>query len=371
MSGTESRRNFLKRMAVALAAVPAYSVFAGEKGRGKSVLSVKPLGFQWETVDPFLFCVHHEDFYPQGNEVMGPAASLQGREIGQDFEKRDGWRMYHGERVPGFPEHPHRGFETVTVVRKGLVDHSDSLGAAGRYGGGDVQWMTAGAGIQHSEMFPLLQKNVANTLELFQIWLNLPKARKMVKPHFKMLWKGEIPRYRGKDGAGENIEATVIAGRLGRLEAPSPPPDSWAADPVNDVAIWTLRLEAGAFWILPAAKPGVRRTLYFFKGKGLRADGETIPPYHAVELVGDAAVKLESGSEICEMLLLQGRPIGEPVVQHGPFVMNTQEEIRQAFEDYRNTRFGNWPWPNREPVHSRSKGRFARFANGREETPTG
>ena len=120
------------------------------------VLDTKPPGFPWQTPDPFLFCVHHDDAYPAGNEQLGPAASLAGRDIGQDFEGNDGWRMYHGDVVPGFPQHPHRGFETVTIVRRGLIDHSDSLGAAARFGGGDVQWLTAGGGIVHSEMFPLL-----------------------------------------------------------------------------------------------------------------------------------------------------------------------------------------------------------------------
>ncbi|MCU0659847.1 MAG: pirin family protein, partial [Polyangiaceae bacterium] len=107
-------------------------------------------------MDPFLFCVHHDDAYPAGNERLGPATSLAGRNIGSDFAGKDGWNMYHGDVVPGFPQHPHRGFETVTVVRRGLVDHSDSMGARARYGGGDTQWLTAGKGIVHAEMFPLL-----------------------------------------------------------------------------------------------------------------------------------------------------------------------------------------------------------------------
>ncbi len=116
-----------------------------------AVLNVNPLGFQWQTSDPFLFCVHHDDAYPAGDERMGPAASLAGRDIGQDFEGKDGWRMYHGDVVPGFPQHPHRGFETVTIVRRGLIDHSDSLGAVARFGHGDVQWLTTGKGVVHSE----------------------------------------------------------------------------------------------------------------------------------------------------------------------------------------------------------------------------
>src|SRR5690606_19240042 len=96
-----------------------------------SAAVVEPLGAPpWKTRDPFLFCVHHDDRYPAGNEDFGPATSLEGRRIGSDFAGKDGWRMYHGRVVPGFPAHPHRGFETVTVVRRGLLDHADSLGAA-------------------------------------------------------------------------------------------------------------------------------------------------------------------------------------------------------------------------------------------------
>ncbi len=195
-----------------------------------AIKSIKPLGFPWETQDPFLFCVHHEDFYPKGNEAMGPAASLAGRNMGQDFNPKEKWRMYHGEKVPGFPAHPHRGFETVTVVTQGVVDHSDSLGAAGRFGFGDVQWMTAGKGVQHCEMFPLLHQDKENPLELFQIWLNLPKAKKMVAPHFAMLWSDEIPIFKVKDENGKEIEVRVIAGKLDHVQAPDPAPNSWAAD---------------------------------------------------------------------------------------------------------------------------------------------
>src|SRR3954465_15527 len=143
------------------------------------ILAVKPLGFPWATVDPFLFCAYHDDAYPQGNGELGPKAALAGREIGSDFSRKDGWSMYHGDTVPGFPAHPHRGFETVTIVRKGLIDHSDSLGATAGCGEGDGPWVTAGKGIVHSEMFPLLKADADNPLELFQIWLNLPQRSKM------------------------------------------------------------------------------------------------------------------------------------------------------------------------------------------------
>ncbi|MCB0489705.1 MAG: pirin family protein [Cyclobacteriaceae bacterium] len=332
-----------------------------------SVLAVNPLNFPWQTSDPFLFCVHHADFYPKGNDQFGPDASLAGRNIGNDFTVKDGWRMYHGETVPGFPAHPHRGFETVTIATKGLIDHSDSLGAAGRFGFGDVQWMTAGKGVQHSEMFPLLNKDKENHLELFQIWLNLPKAKKMAEPHFAMLWSENIPVFETKDGSGNAISVKVIAGSIEGHNAPTPPPDSWASDSKNEVAIWLIKMEAGAQWHLPAASAGLNRTIYFYEGDSLQVDNKSVPHYHSASLKSDARVLLQNGNKPASILLLQGRAIDEPVAQYGPFVMNSQSEIQQAYREYQETQFGGWPWPSYDHVHPRERGRFAKHANGVEE----
>ena len=333
----------------------------------KLITNIKPLGFTWETKDPFLFCVHHLDNYPAGNDELGPAASLAGRNLGQDFTTKVGWRMYHGEIVPGFPAHPHRGFETVTVVLNGFVDHSDSHGAAGRYGNGDVQWMTAGSGLQHSEMFPLIDKNKPNQLELFQIWLNLPKAKKFARPYFNMLWAEDIPVVYEKDKNGKITEVTIIAGKIGKVTEPAPAPDSWANEPKNEVAIWLIKMEANAHWTIPAASLEVNRSLYFYKGTTINIAGVTIESYHSVDLLADQKVIIENGNEVAYLLLLQGKPINEPVVQHGPFVMNSAEEIQDAFNDYRKTQFGGWPWSRYDNVHSRDAGRFAKYSDGREE----
>jgi hypothetical protein len=334
------------------------------------ILAVKPLGFPWETADPFLFCAYHDDAYPRGNGSMGPAVSLAGRDIGQDFSRKDGWSMYHGDSVPGFPAHPHRGFETVTIVRRGLIDHSDSLGATARFGGGDVQWVTAGRGLVHSEMFPLLKTEEDNPLELFQVWLNLPKRSKMAEPHFTMLWNEQIPRRVLRDGEGRSTEVAVVAGRFGDAAAPAPPPDSWAADPAADVAIWTIRMEPGAAWTLPPATgEGARRTLYFFKGADAMVAGQLVQAPVAITLRADAEVPITTGEATGEFLLLQGAPIGEPVAQYGPFVMNTQQEIMQAMQDYRRTQFGGWQFGDSAPVHGTQPVRFARYPDGREERP--
>ena len=336
------------------------------------ILSQQPLDFQWPTMDPFLFCVHHDDAYPRGNARLGPDASLAGRDIGQDFAGIDGWRMYHGAEVPGFPSHPHRGFETVTIVREGLIDHSDSLGATARFGGGDVQWLTAGRGIVHAEMFPLLSRERQNRLELFQIWLNLPASHKMVAPHFTMFWSEDIPQQRSIDDQGLATQVTCIAGRLSAdstMQPLAPPPDSWAAQPGSDLAIWTISMQSGARWTLPAAAVAqTRRCLYFFKGSTLTLNGHPVSKPAAMELRCATDVVLHNSGEDAQLLLLQGRPIAEPVAQYGPFVMNTQAEIQQAFADYRRTEFGGWPWPDSAPVHGPVPRRFATHADGHSET---
>lgn len=335
--------------------------------KNSPILAIRKLGFQWETQDPFLFCVHHLDHYPAGNDEFGPAASLTGRNIGQDFTTKDGWRMYHGETVPGFPAHPHRGFETVTVVLKGFVDHSDSHGSEGRYGDGDVQWMTAGSGLQHAEMFPLLDKNNPNLMELFQIWINLPKAKKFASPFYKMLWSEEIPEFSQADEKSKKTEITVIAGKIEEVVPPAPAPDSWAFPSENDVAIWIIKMEAGAVFTLPPASIGINRSLYFYRGSEVAIAGTILKPMHSAELKSDESVLIENGDQEGYLLLLQGKPIAEPVVQHGPFVMNSVEEIHQAFNDYRKTQFGGWPFKRYDHVHPREKGRFASYSDGRKE----
>ena len=342
------------------------------------VLSAQPLGFPWVTIDPFLFCAYHDDAYPQSNGDMAvDEALLGGRQLGSDFSRKDGWSMYHGNPVPGFPGHPHRGFETVTVVRKGRIDHSDSLGATARFGDGDVQWLTAGKGIVHAEMFPLLDATAPNPLELFQIWLNLPARNKMVAPHFTMFWADDIPHFTATDAEGRTTHVSSVAGRIGPVHgAPgeggplAPPPDSWAAQPDADLAIWTIRMAPGARWTLPAATgEGTRRSLYFFKGQSVTIAGQSVRGHAAIELRADADAELVNGDTEAEFLVLQGRPIGEPVVQYGPFVMNTQAEIAQTMQDYRRTQFGGWPWADDAPVHGRDPARFAKHPDGREEHP--
>jgi redox-sensitive bicupin YhaK (pirin superfamily) len=321
-------------------------------------------------LDPFLFVAHHRDVFPPGNVNLGVDPSqLVGRNIGSDFVLRDGWRMYHGSEVPGFPQHPHRGFETITLARQGFIDHSDSLGATARFGDGDVQWMTAGRGVVHSEMFPLLNDDQDNPTELFQIWLNLPASDKMVEPHFKMLWGEDLPSLEFHDGARGRTQVDLIAGALADRAPPAPPPHSWAADPARGVQVWRITMSPNASWTLPATGPGHTRVLYIHTSGPISvADTQMVTPV-GVQLEPSSAVPLENGAEVSEMLLLSGRPIGEEVAQHGPFVMNTRFELQEAFDEYRRTGFGGWSWPSDAPVHPPEKGRFAVHGDGRTENP--
>ncbi|MCF8370420.1 MAG: pirin family protein [Bacteroidales bacterium] len=370
MTSKLSRRKFINKTGL----VTAGSVIMSQTGIAKKllemtnnspILRIKPLSSPWETQYPFIFCAYHYDEYPGGNDELGPNRSLKGRNIGQDFAGKDGWNMYHGSKVPGFPAHPHSGFETVTVVTKGLVDHSDSLGAAGRFGKGDVQWLTAGKGVQHAEMFPLLNKD-SNPFELFQIWLNLPVKSKKVEPHYKMLWSEDIPVIKVKDTKGNETHIKLVAGYYGNQVSLPPTPDSWAADPQNHVQIWTIKMDGNVEFIIPAIKEEVTRSLYFYQGDAITIGEKNITQKHHIELDSEKEVKIINGSKEGSLLFLQGRPIDEPIIQYGPFVANTKADLQETIQTYQRTQFGGWPWATSDPVHDKSKGRFSLQPDGTE-----
>jgi len=346
------------------------------------------------TPDPFLFCVYHKDEYPQGPIHKTMEAPYPGN--GHDFDPTAPYRMYHGTKIPGFPQHPHRGFETITATIDGIIDHADSVGNAGRYGHGDLQWMTAGKGVVHGEMFPLVNIDSPNHCRFFQIWLNLPKKNKMVDPSFAMFWADEIPKFSSEDGkasvtsffgdyfvedeldeGGKDADGTCDAtsdpnGKSKKKNAA--PPNSWAADPENDVAVLHITLQPGGKLLLPKSKnKSVNRSLYLVEGHdyGVHVGNEKITKKVVLDMDSSKDVELhlpESAGGSCEFLLLQGKPINEAVAQHGPFVMNTWAEISQAFDDYGRTKFGGWPWPSDEMVFPQEKGRFA-LLDGKETTP--
>ena len=345
------------------------------------ILSAHAIEGRLPALDPFIFGAYHQDLYPKGNGQLGPdPALLKGRDIGMDFGRQDGWSMYHGDSVPGFPAHPHRGFETVTIVRKGLVDHADSLGATARYGEGDVQWLTTGAGVQHGEMFPMVHEDKDNTLDLFQLWLNLPAKSKMVPPDFTMFWAHDIPHLVQTDGEGRRTEVEVIAGDyvpvdpqaaggVTEVKALRPPSASWASEPGANVAIWIVRMEPGSSLTLPAAAAGLNRAVYLTTGKSFIVGEHRFDQRVMLVVQSDQPVPITNNdSEVIEVLVLQGKPIGEPVATRGPFVMNSEQEIVQAMRDYQRTQYGGWPWPTHAHTHGKSE-RFAQHPDGRVEKP--
>lgn len=333
------------------------------------ILGITKIGFHWDMESPFIFCAHHRDAYPRGNMNMGPDVSLKGRKIGSDFSAKDGFSMYHGDVVPGFPEHPHRGFETVTIVLEGVIDHFDSKGAYGRYSNGDVQWLTTGKGCQHCEMFPLINQDKENTLELFQVWLNLPKKNKFVEPNYKMLWREDIPVFDMIDNNNNKVSIRLISGQIGGRDALDPTPNSWASDRNNKVGIMIIKMDSNSKLKLEKGSQTMSRNLYFYKGEGsIRIGDKDIPSSNRIRLNAGDELEIQNLDKISYLLLLEGEKIDEPVVQYGPFVMNSEEEIYQAIQDFRQTRFGGWQWDIPDPVNNIDVGRFARYIDGNEET---
>jgi redox-sensitive bicupin YhaK (pirin superfamily) len=207
-------------------------------------------------------------------------------------------------------------------------------------------------------MFPLLDREHPNTLELFQIWINLPKASKFAEPYFKMLWSEDIPMMK-QPGA----VVRLIAGELEGARALQPPPESWAANKENDVLIALVDLDAEATYTLPPSQPGSHRRIFHFEGDNMEVNGRRLPVGSGAELAAGSA-QITNGSRPGRLLVLQGRPIKEKVAKYGPFVMNEPEELNKAMEEYRLTQFGGWPWPYPDQVHPREKGRFAQYPDG-------
>lgn len=333
------------------------------------ILKIQKIDFQWEMENPFIFCAHHQDNYPKGNYAQVPPSALDGRRLGNDFSGKDGFSLYHGITVPGFPMHPHRGFETITIVLQGFVDHFDSKGAEGRYGNGDVQWLTTGAGCQHAEMFPCVYSDKPNPLNLFQIWLNLPRKDKFIEPYYKMLWAEDIPIVHQKSENEKSSDIRIIAGNFAGTESLSPCPNSWANDKKNNVRILLIKMEPEASIVLPPVSKTLNRNLYYYDGNDVvKIDGEIIHSSNRIKLSGNDEIIIKNGSKNSNLILLEAEPIQEPVVQYGPFVMNSEQEIRQAFDDYERTQFGGWIWERPDPVHPEDSGRFAKYEDGTVET---
>lgn len=321
------------------------------------IYNIQAIEFRLDLKDPFLFTAHHIDYYPEGNDQLGPT---------KPSTEEKPYRMYYGDVVPGFPEHPHTGFETITLVERGYVDHFDSLGNSGRYAAGDVQWLSTGNGVEHCEMFPLLHQDQENPFELFQIWFNSSPDEKKQDADYKMMWREQIPHVHETDSNGLKADIRVISGRFKQTDAISRPPHSWAAAPEHRVNIYMIDLDPNAELIIPATTPTSTRFAYFYEGPQLYIEDQSIEFKHLVELKADVEIKLKNTSQRAKILWLEGEPIDAPVAMRGPFVLNSDEELNTAFARYRKTHFGPWPWDSAAPVLPREQARFASYKKGQE-----
>jgi redox-sensitive bicupin YhaK (pirin superfamily) len=318
--------------------------------------------------DPYIIGMHHYDKYPHGNGKMGPAADLSNRNIGSDFDSKLPWRMYHGEQIPGFPHHPHRGFEIVTIVPEGYADHFDSKGTTGRYGEGDVQLMSAGKGVLHAEMFPLIHDDKPNPLRLFQIWVNLPGKNKLSEPDYKMIWRKDVPTGTFTDANGAAYTIKVILGNYNGIQSVEPLKNSWSLDSSHNMGIALVELQPNVEFKLPAKTSTMNRFVFFYDGNGsINIDNQNMYINDFADLLGNEEIVFKNGGDISKILILEGEPINEPVAAYGPFVMNTEAELQEAFSEYRRTEFGGWPWGNSELdlVHPKDAGRFASYNFGK------
>ncbi|WP_339935677.1 pirin family protein [Vreelandella glaciei] len=258
----------------------------------------RPLpGPQLEQLDPFLFLNHHgPQTYPANNRGLP------------------------------FGPHPHRGFETVTFILEGSLAHADSAKHQSVINAGGVQWMTAGSGIVHAEISPPAFLREGGPLEILQLWINLPSRLKMSEPRYVGLQQADIPAIALPGGGELNLIAGEWQGHAGPIET------------LTGVFMSTLKLPAGAHEQLPVA-PGRQVFLYVVNGD-VEVGGEPVQPHHLIEVDRDgSSLDIEASSD-AHLLFGHGDVIDEPVYSHGPFVMNTREEIVQAVDDYQNGKFG-------------------------------
>jgi redox-sensitive bicupin YhaK (pirin superfamily) len=256
-------------------------------------------GERIDSVDPFLLI-----------DEMGPVEYAPGEAIGA-------------------PDHPHRGFETVTYVLEGEMEHEDSAGHRGRLGPGDVQWMTAGAGIVHSEMPSQRIREQGGRVHGFQIWVNLPRKDKLARPRYQEYSREKLPQARTDDG---KAQVRVIAGEALGVRA--------VIETRTPIVLQDWTLQPGADVTLPFASD-LQMLVYVFEGSArVGPEGTTVGEGQLAILGPGESVRLSGGTEPARLLLLGGVPLREPVARYGPFVMNTRAEIAQAFTDFQSGRMG-------------------------------
>jgi len=341
----------------------------GKKGKGP-VIKTQYLTIHWDTEDPFVFVSHHTDDYPKGNAQQAPPlVEISGRNLGRDYTKRFGFRMYHGKVVPGFPMHAHWGYETVTMPEVGFIDHFDSLGNQGRFGFGDVQWVSAGSMYLHDEMYPLAFDDRPNPNNITQIMINLPLKDKGSSPQVKTMWSEQIPVISGKDENGREYSVKIIAGSFGGEEALPPNDVSWAADKKNNVRILQIKMSPLSSVTIDAVSSTLNRNLYFVYGSTVTIAGSVYEYSQRLKLQGNEDITIINGDAEGTYWLLEGEPIGEKMSSFGPVILENDKAVREAMNFIRLNEFKEWPWDLIDKFHPKGTERFISFSDGREERP--
>ncbi|MDR0887870.1 MAG: pirin family protein [Candidatus Methanoplasma sp.] len=329
------------------------------------VIRTQLLKLHWDSEDPFVFISHHCDDYPPGNAQQAPPLQLiSGRNLGRDYQPLFGFRMYHGKVVPGFPMHSHWGYETVTIAEKGYIDHFDSKGNQGRFGFGDVQWVSAGSRYQHNEMYPLAFSDRPNPNDITQIMINLPLKDKESEPVVRTMWSEDIPIV---EENGYYVK--IIAGSFGGKTAIRPNDISWAADDEHRVRILLIRFSPDAELQLSAISPTLNRNLYFVDGDTIEIGGIPYKYSQRLKLDGNADILIKNGGTESVCWLIEGEPINEKQSSFGPVILKNDKKVRAAIDEIRKKEFPEWPWDLIDKAQPKGTERFIRYADGTEDRP--
>lgn len=338
-------------------------LFGKTKGAGP-VVREQAAELHWDTEDPFMFASHHFDDYPRGNRQQAPPLEeIKKRSLGHDYRPQYGYRMYGGKVAPGFPLHTHWGYETITVCSEGYVDHFDSLGNQGRFGYGDVQWLTASSRYGHCEMYPLAFADRDNHHRVTQIMMHIPNERKNAGVNLNNVWAEDVPTIRN-----DGCLAHVYAGTYGGVTGIVPNGESWAADPAHHVRIVSFEAEPGAVVRIDATAAATGRNVYLTDG-GATVAGRKYIPQTRLKVKADEDVEIVNGDVRNEIWLLEGDPIKQKMSSFGPVVLGTDKEVREANAVVRREESREWPWNYVNKTQPVATDRFIRYADGREERP--
>lgn len=332
--------------------------------RSGPVSKVTRFDMHWDTEDPFIFVSHHEDDYPHGNRQLAPPLQeITGRDLGRDYEKRLGFRMYNGKVVPGFPMHAHWGYETVTLPEVGFVDHFDTMRVEGRFGFGDVQWVMASSKYMHNEMYPLVDQEGRNPNDITQIMINIPLECKNGENSVNTMWSEEVPVIEG-----EGSKVKVLCGTYRGAHVSSPNRGSWA-DGNHAVRILRIEMAPGAEVTVDPTTSTANRNIYMISGGKVDVCGTEIESNMRAKVASDIDMVIRNGTEASVVWVLEGEPIGQRMASFGPVTLATVKEVRAALDDIRKNEFSEWPFDVIDKVHAQDEGRFIRYPDGTEIRP--